>query len=219
MKLIVTALFLLISSCAVAQTAKSAPSEITAAEQQPAQVKSMTASGSNDYSSSTMTVEAANLIPSAPLPAIPLALVRPVAAVSQSPSTEFKPFSANNVNRTLVATEFWTRGLDAFTTHEDLNNRCGCYHEASRFLGLNMTPMVKTTAGAYSYSLGVAATYSIISAKLWNVSKNHPRHARLLRVLSRALLVGDSSMEVNADVRNFTITGSAPINPKILPLD
>jgi hypothetical protein len=219
MKSIVTALFLLISSGAVAQTAKPALPEITVAEPQPTQVKPMTTSGSNDYSSSTMTVVAANLIPSAPLPAISVALVRPVAAVSQRPSTEFKPFSSNKVNRTLVATEFWTRGLDAFSTHEDLNNLCNCYHESSRFLGLNMTPMVKTTLGAYSYSLGVAATYSIVSAKLWNASKNHPNHARLLRILSRALLVGDSSMEINADVRNFTITNSAPLNPKTLPVD
>ena len=71
--------------------------------------------------------------------------------------------------------------------------------------------MFKSDVGAYSYSLGVAAAYSIIAAKLWNASKDHPRHARLLQRLSRSLLIGDSSMEVAADIHNLSLTyaGSA----------
>ena len=210
MKSTIVVLFLLISSVAVAQTAGGAPLGGTVAETQTMQTAPAVA-GSDDYSSSTAMAVAANTFPSAPMPPMSLAFVRPVAAPSQPGNRDFKPFSASKVNHLLVATEFWTRGLDAFSTHRDLNDPCGCYHEGSHFLGLNLTPMMKTTVGAYSYSLGIAAMYSMLSAKLWDAGKDHPRHARLLRAISRTLLVGDSSMEMTVDVRNFTIP--KPLNP------
>ena len=91
------------------------------------------------------------------------------------------------------------------TTRNKLNNPCGCYREASRLFGLDMTAVFKSDAGAYTYSFGVAAAYSILSAELWNAGKNHPRHGKVLQRLSRSLLIGDSSMEVATDVHNFRL--------------
>ena len=214
MKAIVTSLLLLISSGAVAQTAKPALPQTALGESQSAQVNSTVAvSSSQDYSSSRAAIVATNIIPSAPMPAIASSMVRPIPTLNQKPSPDFKPFSSSKVNRALIATEFWTRGLDAYTTHRDLNDPCGCYHESSHFMGMNMTPMLKSGVGAYSYSLGVAAAYWYVSNKVWNATKNHPRHARLLHFLSRGLLVGDSAMEMTADVGNLTITPAVPLNP------
>lgn len=212
MKSIVAALFLLIGSGVSAQTVPSTLPDIGSIGRQPTQVEQMSVARIDMYSDSRTTDETTNSISSSPSPAISAALARPMIAATPPSSPKFKTFSTSLLNRTLVATEFWTRGLDAFSTHRDLNDPCNCYHEASRFLGMNMTPVFKNTAGAYSYSLGVAATYSFVSAKLWNASQNHPRHARLLRTLSRALLIGDSSMETTADVNNFTITDPGAAN-------
>lgn len=204
MKSIIAAIYLLIGSSAIAQTVGPALPDIAFVEPQPIQMLQMAVPGTDIYADSSSTEVAASSIPFAPDPAI-IAASAPLVAPGNPRSAEFKRFSANKVNRTLVATEFWARGLDAFSTHQKLTNSCMCYHEASRFFGLDMTPMLKTTVGAYSYSLGIATTYSFISAKLWDASKDHPRHARLLRTLSRALLIGDSSMEITADVHNLSI--------------
>ena len=100
------------------------------------------------------------------------------------------------------------RGLDAMSTYQKLNDPCGCYREASRLFGLNMTPVFKSQGGAYAYSFGLAAAYSFISYELWNAGEHHPRRARLLRGLSRGLLIGDSSMELGTAVHNFSLTRS-----------
>ncbi len=122
---------------------------------------------------------------------------------------EFKKFQKDNVNRALVATEFWARGLDALSTYNKLKSPCRCYREASSFLGFDMAPVFKNQAGAYAYSFGVAAAYSVLSAQLWNASKNHPRHARFLQRLSRFLLVADSSLEIATDIHNLHLTNGA----------
>lgn len=62
--------------------------------------------------------------------------------------------------------------------------------------------------GAYTYSFGVATAYTFISARLWNESKGHPRHTRLLQRLSRGMLISDSSMEITADVHNLNTAQS-----------
>ncbi|MGH9607956.1 MAG: hypothetical protein ACRD3N_19890 [Terracidiphilus sp.] len=212
MKSIVTALFLLIGPAVVAQSVKPALPDIGLIQARAAQIEQMPAARTDTYSDSDATDVAVNSAFSSSSPAIGAALARSMTFVKPPSSLKFKTFSTSRLNRTLAATEFWTRGLDAFSTHRDLNNPCNCYHEGSRFLGMNMTPMLKTTAGAYSYSLGIAATYTFISSKLWNASRNHPRHARLLRTLSRTLLIGDSSMETAADIHNFSIKSSGPAN-------
>jgi hypothetical protein len=161
-----------------------------------------------NHASSTLTEIARNALPEAPSPAAPM--VSSANAFVQAPENEFKRFSANNTNRMLVATEFWARGLDALSTHQNLTNPCNCYHEASRFFGLDMAPVFKSSVGAYSYSLGIAATYSIVSARLWNASKNHPHQEKLLKRLSRGLLMADSAMEIAADIHNLSIMDPGP---------
>lgn len=210
MKSIVAASLLLISSGGSAQTIHSTLPDFGSIERQPAQVEQMAVAHAEMISDSRPTGETVNSIFSSSSPVISAAVARPMTSVKPPSSPKFKTFSTSPLNRTLVATEFWTRGLDAFSTHRDLSNSCNCYHEATRVFGLSMTPMFKTTIGVYSYSLGIAATYSFLSLKLWNASQNHPRHARLLRTLSRALLIGDSLTETAADVRNFTITDLGP---------
>lgn len=212
MKSIVAVLFLLIGSGAVAQTVSPALPDTDFIESQPIRMEQMAVFGSDTNPEPPASVVAANSLVAAPSPVLTAAMTRPVAIVRSHPSSEFKTFSESKLNRTLVVTEFWSRGLDALSTHQELNSACKCYHETSHFLGLDMTPMLKNTVGAYSYSLGIAATYSFLSARLWNASKDHPRHARVLRTISRVLLMGDSSMETAADVRNFSIMGAAPSN-------
>lgn len=202
--IVTTALFLLIGSGAVAQSAQPALPEIGFVELQPSPMQPMAAARSTMYSESADAGGAADLLPSAPMPAMAAAVTSSVV-VTPRPSTGFKKFSTNKVNRGLLVTEFWARGLDAYSTRKDLSNPCGCFHETSRFMGMNMAPVFKTGPGAYSYSLGIGAAYSLLSAKLWDESRVHPHHARLLRTMSRALLVGDSSMEINADAHNFSL--------------
>ena len=120
-------------------------------------------------------------------------------------TAKFKIFQSDHFNRILVVNEFWTRSLDAFSTRRRLINPCGCYREASRFFGLNMTPVFETDAGPYSYSLGVTTAYSLLSARLWNSTKDHPRHARILRWLSRSLLIGDSFIEAGMAIHNLRL--------------
>jgi hypothetical protein len=207
-KSIVTAIFILIGCSAAAQTVKPALPDFVFIEPQPIQMEPMAVLDLNVYSESTPTIVAANALPYAPAAASAV-----LAESIESPSPramEFKSFSTNKFNRMLVMTEFWGRGLDALSTHQNLTNGCACYREASRFFGLDMAPVFKSSIGAYSYSFGIAATYSLVSAKLWNASKNHPHHARLLRSLSRALLIGDSSMEVTADMHNLSIMDPGP---------
>jgi hypothetical protein len=208
MKWTMYALLVLIGMSAGAQTVKPALPQVTYIEPQPIQAEPMLVLEFENYARSTPTEVAANALPEAPSPAA--SMVSSSNAPVQPSEREFKRFSASNTNRMLVATEFWARGLDALSTHQNLTNPCNCYHEASRFFGLDMTPVFKSSVGAYSYSLGIAATYSIVSATLWNASKNHPHHERLLRRLSRALLMGDSAMEIAADIHNLSIMDPGP---------
>lgn len=210
MKWIATALLLFMGSGAAAQNGKPTQPAIALIAPRAIRMEQRTVLASDIHADSAMTVVADISIPSAPSPAIAAAVARPIALESKRSSAEFKTFSANKENRALVAIEFLARGLDAMSTHHDLADSCKCYHEGSRFFGLDMTPVLKTTVGAYSYSFGIATAYSLIAKKSWNASKDHPRHGRLLRMLPRALLIGDSSMEIVADVRNFKITGSRP---------
>jgi hypothetical protein len=121
------------------------------------------------------------------------------------PIADRKSFRSDRLNRVLVANEFWTRSLDAFSTVRKLNDPCRCFREASRFFGMDMTPVFKTQVSCYSYFLGIAAAYSFVSSKLWNAGKNHPRHARLLRRLSRSLLIGDSAMEAAVGIHHLSL--------------
>jgi hypothetical protein len=209
MKSIVAVLSVLIGCSAAAQTVKPATQDTPISQPELIQIEQITASGFDTYSSSTTTAVAANSIPDAPNP-MPLSASIRAVSVLKSRSADFKTFRSDNYNRLLVATEFWTRGLDALSTHQKLNDPCRCYREASRLFGLDMTPVLKSEVGAYSYSLGIATAYSFISAKLWNAGKEHPRHARLLQRLSRALLIGDSSMEITADIHNFSLINQRP---------
>ena len=210
MKWTLFALLVLIGMSAAAQTVKPALPQVTYIEPQPIQAEPMQVLDFLHYAGSTPTEVAANALPEAPSPAASLVSSSSIAPVQPAPEKEFKRFSASNTNRMLVATEFWARGLDALSTHQNLTNPCNCYHEASRFFGLDMTPVFKSTVGAYSYSLGIAATYSIVSATLWNASKNHPHHEKLLRRLSRGLLMADSAMEIGADIHNLGIMDPGP---------
>lgn len=208
MKSMVATLFLLISAGVLAQNARPTSPTIDFAEAQRIPMEQLVGGGLDIDSDSNTLIVANNSPGVAPSPAMALVVANPNIPVTSRPSPDFHPFFSQRLNRMLVATEFWARGLDAYSTHRDLNDPCKCFHEGSRFLGLNMTPMFKTTAGAYSYSLGLATAYSFLSARLWNASKDHPRHARLLRTLSRVLPIGDSSMEVNADVHNLDLQES-----------
>ena len=212
MKSIVAVLTVLIGCSAAAQSVKppTPPTPDThVIEPQLIEMEQITASGFEPYPNSPTTAVATNSIPDAPSP-MPLAFSIRAASIPNSRSADFKPFRSDKFNRSLVATEFWSRGLDAASTHRKLNDPCGCYREASRFFGLDMTPVFKSEVGAYSYSLGVATAYSFISTKLWNESKRHPRHARLLQRLSRSLLIFDSSMEITADIHNLRLVKNGP---------
>jgi hypothetical protein len=204
MKSIVVVLSVLIGCSAAAQSIKPATQDAPVIEPQLIEMEQITDSGIETYPDSTTTAVATNLIPDAPNP-MPLRASIRAASIPNSHSADFKTFRSDHFNRLLVANEFWARGLDALSTHGKLNDPCRCYREASRFFGLDMTAVFKTEVGAYSYSLGVATAYSFIAAKLWNAGKEHPRHARLLQRLSRSLLIGDSSMEITADIHNLSL--------------
>lgn len=210
MRSMVAALSVLFSCSAAAQSVKPAVPAIPPVEPNQIQIEPMTISQVEPYSDSTTATIATNLTPDAPKTRPTVASTR-LANLPNTPSPNFKPFQSINFNRGLVAAEFWARGLDAVSTRNKLKNPCNCYREASRFFGLDMTMMFKSDVRAYSYSLGVAATYSILSAKLWNASKDRPRHARLLQRLSRSLLIGDTSMEITADIHNLSLTNTAPL--------
>jgi len=77
------------------------------------------------------------------------------------PIADRKSFRSDRLNRVLVANEFWTRSLDAFSTVRKLNDPCRCFREASRFFGMDMTPVFKTQVSCYSYFLGIAAAYHL----------------------------------------------------------
>ena len=203
MKSIVALLSVLIGCSAAAQSVKPATPDAPVIEPQLIEMEQTSASGFENYSTSTAV--ATNSIPDAPN-SMPLSASIRAASIMNSRPADFKTFRSDHFNRLLVATEFWARGLDALSTHKKLNDPCNCYHEASRFFGLDMTPVFKTEVGAYSYSFGVATAYSLISAKLWNSGKEHTRHTRLLRRLSRSLLIGDSSMEITTDTHNLSLT-------------
>lgn len=210
MKLVVAAgLILMGCSAAAAQSARPAAPEMSFVDPDPIQLEGKTPLlvdvSSDDVSSDSATgVIAANSIPDAPKP-VPIAAT--IRVISSRHSNDFKSFGADRFNRMLVAEEFLARGLDAMTTYNRLNDPCRCYQEASRFFGLDMTPIFKNPAGAYSYSFGVATAYSFLSARLWNAGKDHPRRAWLLQRLSRVLLIGDSSMEFLVDVHNVRSHG------------
>lgn len=209
MKPIIVVLSVLIGCSAAAQSVKPAMPDTPVIEPQLIPMEQIAVFGFEPYSSSTTTAVATNSIPDAPIP-MPLPASIRAASILNSRSSDFKTFRSDHFNRLLVANEFWARGLDALSTHRKLNDPCGCYREASQFFGLDMTPVFKTEVGAYSYSLGVATAYSFIAAKLWNAGKEHPRHARLLQRLSRSLLIGDSSMEITADIHNFGLMNHGP---------
>jgi len=212
MRSIVAALSVLIVCSATAQSVKPAVPEIRVNEPEQIQLEQMAVPEIDIRSDSTIATVATNTIPDAPRPMPMAAAFIRATSTSSSRSAEFRKFQSDNFNRILVAAEFGARGIDALSTRNKLNNPCRCYREASRFFGLDMTPVFKSDMGAYSYSFGVATVYSIISAKLWNASKNHPRHAPLLRRLSRSLLIGDSSMEIVTDVHNFSLRHPGPSN-------
>jgi len=171
---------------------------------QPIQMEQIPVNGFETNSDPMAATVATSVSPDAQM-RIPIPAAIQASSISNPRSLEFRKFRSDNFNRMLLATEFWARGLDAVSTRNKLTNRCMCYREGSRFFGLDMTPVFKSDAGALSYSLGVAAAYSILSAKLWNASKNHPRHAKLLQRLSRSLLISDSSIEITTDVHNFDL--------------
>lgn len=189
----------------VAQEVKPAAPNVAFLEPQMIQAKEVQAYGfESDPGPITSTVMSSS-IPDVPKTmATAAALIRASGGSTTRPA-DFKRFRSDNFNRVLVANEFWARGLDAFSTVAKLNNPCRCYNEASRFFGVDMTPVFKSEAGAYSYSFGVATAYSFLSTKLWNASKNHSGHARFLRGLSRSLLIGDSSMEMAIGFHNLSL--------------
>lgn len=197
----------------MAQTVTPASSKIDFIGPQPAQTEQTTVARTDTDSDSTTADVTASPVFSSSTAAVSAPLIRSISSVKPPSYAKSRPFLTSRLNRTLIATEFSTRGLDAYSTHRGLNNPCNCYHEESHIFGLNLGPMLKTNAGAYSYSLGVATIYSFVSAKLWNASQNHPRHARLLRALSRDLLIGDSSMEGAVDVSNFSAMAPVTANP------
>jgi len=209
MKSIVVVLCVLIGCNAAAQSAMPTARETPNIKPQMIQIEQVTVSGFDTDSDFTTTAVATTSIADAPNP-VPLPASVRAASIQNSRSSDFKSFRSSKFNRSLVATEYWVRGLDALSTYNKLNDPCRCYHEASRFFGLDMTPVFKSEIGAFSYSLGVATAYSLISAKLWNAGKRHPRHARLLQRFSRSLLIGDSSIEITADIHNLGLRHHGP---------
>lgn len=209
-KSIVAVLSLLVGCSAAAQSVKPAMPDAAVIEPELIPMEKINVSGFETYTASRTTAVAASLIPDSPHP-MPVPASIQAARIPNSRSAEFKTFRSSKFNRSMVVTEFWARGLDAASTYNKLNDPCGCYHEASRFFGLDMAPVFKSEAGAYAYSLGVAAAYSFASAKLWNAGKQHPRHARLLQRLSRSLLIVDSSMEIAVDIHNLNLMKQQPL--------
>ena len=202
MKVIVALLLVLIGCSAAAQTAKPAVMDTAFVDPAPIQIEPVAVPAFDFTPNSETGVVAVNSIPGAPSP---MPITASIRAITSPRSKDFESFRLDRFNRMLVANEFLLRGFDALSTYNRLNDPCGCYREATHWFGLDMTPMLKHAAGAYSYSFGVATAYSFISAKLWDAGKDHPRRARLFQRLSRALLIGDSSMEFIANVHNLSM--------------
>lgn len=208
MNLIVAALPFFIGCSALAQDLDATLQVKAGIEAERIQLEQVIVPALTMGSHSISGARAAISIPEGPTP-IPMAATLGAVAAPNSRKSEFRGLVSDRINRVLIATEFGARGLDAFSTHSMLNNPCRCYRESSHFFGLNIGPVFESATGAFSYSFAVATACSLISAKLWNRSKEHPRHARLLRRLSRALLIGDSTMEITADFRNLDISRSS----------
>ena len=204
MKLITASVLFLVGCPGFAQSSQASFWETALIDQEPIQMEQVSVPAFDVPQDSETSAVAVNTIPEAPRPS-PITASILASAVSMPRTKKFQTFRSDRFNRTLLVNEFLARGLDAWSTYRKLNNLCGCYREGSHFFNMSMTPVFETGVGAYSYSLGIATAYSLISARLWNASKDHPRHARVLQRMSRALLITDSSMEYTAVIRNLTI--------------
>jgi hypothetical protein len=203
MKSIIVAFSVLFGCSTAAQTVRPGTPDTPVFAPQLIQTEEITDFELVIYSDSITSAVETSSIPNAPKPTLPASIRG--ASILNFHSAGFKTFRSDRFNRLLVVTEFWSRGLDALSTYNALNNPSWCYREASRFFGMDMTPVFKNPVGACSYSLGVATAYSFVSTKFWNAGKNHPRHAEFLRRLSRSLLLGDSSMETITDIHNLSL--------------
>ena len=132
--------------------------------------------------------ESSNTLPAAPEPGAPHA----------------ESFWKNKVNRTLVATEFSTRMLDAYTSHYNATSSCHCTVEVGTIFGIwSMKPIVKNEAADYSFFVGVAAGTSELSSWLWNARPH--RHPKFMHAVSRLVLAADSGVEGVVSARNCTL--------------
>jgi hypothetical protein len=208
MKLIIAALSVLICCRAAAQSLAPGVPDAPAIELQHIETEQIEVTETGAVVDLTSTQVGGYSVVVAP-PPVRFAFTSATARAPKPRPREFRKFRSDSFNRVLVATEFWARGLDALSTYDKLDNPCICYREASRFFGLDMTPVFKSRAGAYSYSFGIAAAYSLLAAHLWNAGRDHPHHARLLQRMSRLLLIGDSSMEIAAGMHNILLTNAA----------
>lgn len=122
-----------------------------------------------------------------------------LAQVPDAPTPAPTSFLASKVNRALVITEFSVRLTDAYTSHRNLNDPCHCFTETSSLFGENLTPVFKSSVGAYSFSVGVATGVTLISWWLW---KRH-RHPKVFHGIARLGLMEDSAFDADADVNNI----------------
>lgn len=139
MKSIVAGLVFIIGCTAASQSLRPPMPDLTN-EPEPIELNQVTVAAFNPDLHSATGDGTTDSLPDA-LKSMPIATSIRAIGSSTSRGGELKSFRSHRFNRMLIATEFFARGLDALSTHNKLNDPCGCYREASHFFGLNMSPV------------------------------------------------------------------------------
>lgn len=103
-------------------------------------------------------------------------------------------FFANHINTGLSIGEGITRLLDAISSREAVT--CHCEDgknllEGGHLFGASLAPITAHNWSIYSYSIGFATANILVSRELWNVSERHRHHGKVLRFVSRGMLITD----------------------------
>lgn len=125
-----------------------------------------------------------------------------ILATALSPAPQ--PYTANTLNRSLVAADFAGHLTDAISTHQFEVDPCHCIVEKGTFYGtFSLAPVSRSTPALLGYSLGLSAANVMVSRKLWQMSQK--RHSKALRLASRAVLMYDIGVEGRVSINNWRL--------------